>query len=122
MLSRILIADDEKLATVALKIFLSDQGYEVRTATSPDKTIREGLAFRPDLLLVDYLLGPGQRGTDVARTLLAQLPGLKVLIMTGLPSDRLDSTDDLGGYSVIRKPLDLDQVRRSVAELVGAPQ
>ena len=122
MLPRILIADDERLATMALEMFLSDAGYDVRTATSAEKTVREGRTFRPDLLLVDYLLGGGQRGTDVARTLKNELPNLKVVVMTGLPSDRLDSTQDLNGYTVITKPIDLNHVARSVADLVGGPR
>ena len=119
MCSRILIADDERLATMALQMFLTDEGYSVRTATSAEKTVREGRSFRPNLLLVDYLLGPGQRGTDVARTLQNDLPNLKVVIMTGLPADRLESHQDLDGYTVITKPIDLDHVARSVAALIG---
>jgi len=104
---------------MALQMFLSDEGYEVRTATSAENTVREGRSFRPDLLMVDYLLGPGDRGTDVARTLRNDLHDLKVLVMTGLPADELDSIKDLREYTVLYKPLDLEQVARSVAQLVG---
>ena len=119
MVPRILIADDERLAAMALRMFLSDEGYDVRTATSAERTIREGRAFRPDVLLVDYLLGPGQRGTDVARALQVDMPALKVVVMTGLPADRTESNRDLDGFLVLAKPLDLAQVARSVADAVG---
>ncbi len=122
MLARILIADDERLATMALSMFLTDAGYEVRTATSADKTLTEGRAFQPDLLLVDYLLGAGQRGTDVARVLKADLPNLKVLVMTGLPPEDLShpkTSSDLDAYTVVTKPLDLDDIARSIRRLVG---
>ncbi|MEM7675111.1 MAG: response regulator [Myxococcota bacterium] len=119
MLPRILIADDERLATMALQMFLTDEGYEVRTATSAEGTVSEGRSFRPDLLMVDYLLGPGDRGTDVARTLRTDLQNLKVLIMTGLPAEELGSNKDLQEYTVLYKPLDLELVARSVASLVG---
>ena len=119
MCLRILIADDERLAAMALQMYLSDQGYAVRTANSAESTVREGLEFRPNLLLIDYMLGPGQRGTEVAQLLLAELPEMKIMVMTGLPTDRLDAANELSGYNVLAKPLNLDHVGRSVAALVG---
>ena len=117
MLSRILIADDERLATMALSMFLSDEGYEVRTATSAAGTLTEARAFRPDVLLVDYRLGAGQRGTDVAKALKNDLPDLKVVVMTGLPLEHVDAPPDLAAYPVICKPLDLDDVALSIRRL-----
>ncbi len=120
MTRRILIVDDERLATMALQMLLSDQGYEVRTAASASKTIREARSFQPDLLMVDYLLGPGDKGTDLAHSLQKDLPRLRVIIMTGLPEDRVASMPEFEGFRVLAKPLDLKQTVRSVADLIGS--
>ncbi len=114
-MTRILIADDERLATTALGFFLSDRGHEVRTADSGEAAVAAGQASPPEVLLVDYLLGGRMNGLDVARALLAVAPGLRVLVVTGLPVERvLRAGADIGTLEVIAKPFDLDAVAEAI--------
>nr|WP_234810821.1 response regulator [Sphingobium herbicidovorans] len=62
---------------------LSDLGFNVKSTTSATEAqslIDEGI--EPDLLITDHLM-PGMTGTELARSVLRQLPGTEVLIMSG---------------------------------------
>ena len=63
---RVLVVDDEHLATMVIGHALSDKGYDVRIANSLTAGLEIGRSFSPDLLLVDYLLSDKGTGLDVA--------------------------------------------------------
>jgi CheY-like chemotaxis protein len=79
----VLLVDDEDLVRASAADMLLDLGYQVVEAGSADvalKLLDEGLV--PDLLVTDHLM-PGLTGTELARMLKAQLPGLPVLVVSG---------------------------------------
>lgn len=83
MTKKILIIEDHPLFREGLTALLDRyEGYEVIGEAG---TGREGLLlaakFKPDLVLLDITL-PGISGIQVARELLAELPGSKVLIVS----------------------------------------
>jgi CheY-like chemotaxis protein len=62
---------------------LGELGYHVVEAPSAEEAlrlIRGGL--RPELLITDHLM-PGMNGTDLARIVRLELPGLPVLLVSG---------------------------------------
>jgi PAS domain S-box-containing protein len=78
-----LLVDDEDLVRESAAQMLSDLGYIVNCTTSADEAqtlIDQGL--EPDLLITDHLM-PGMTGTELARSVLRQLPRTQVLIMSG---------------------------------------
>ena|GEM_PF-96979 len=78
-----LLVDDEDLVRESAAQMLSDLGFEVKATTSATEAqslIDEGI--EPDLLITDHLM-PGMTGTELARSVLRQLPGTEVLIMSG---------------------------------------
>jgi CheY-like chemotaxis protein len=78
-----LLVDDEDLVRESAAQMLSDLGYIVACTTSADEAqtlIDQGL--EPDLLITDHLM-PGMTGTELARSVLRQLPRTQVLIMSG---------------------------------------
>jgi DNA-binding response OmpR family regulator len=119
---KVLIADDERLSNIALRLFLTDRGHDVRTAESAEEAISVGLAYRPDVLVTDFLLGDDLKGTDVARSLQSNDPGLKVVLLTGLPEDRVrGDLDGVREAKVCPKPFDLDALLALIAELTIPP-
>ena len=51
---------------------------------TPGLAIERSLEFRPDVLVVDWLLGDKQTGADLVVELRARLPHLQVVVMSGL--------------------------------------
>ena len=78
-----LLVDDEELVRMSTADMLSDLGYQVVEASSAEEAlrlIREGLD--PVLLVSDHLM-PGMNGTDLARLIRSERPGVQILIVSG---------------------------------------
>jgi CheY-like chemotaxis protein len=93
----------------------------VETATNGYEAGARTMAFRPDLLLIDYDLGDAT-ALDVARTVRSD-PALKrtrILCMSGyLTSEQAEAVLHQGVDDFIAKPIDLPDLRRRVLKLVG---
>ncbi len=82
-LLRVLIADDEPLATERLQLLLArSQGASlVGTAADGESAVTLSQELSPDLLLLDIAM-PGLDGIEVARTLARQRPAPAVVFVT----------------------------------------
>ena len=80
---RILIADDEPLATERLQLLLARVGGVdlVGTASDGDSAVRMAEALNPDAVLLDIAM-PGLDGIDVARALARRRPSPAVIFIT----------------------------------------
>lgn len=65
-MSRILIADDDKLLTSVYSQAFESAGYQTAIANDGNEAIDQLLNYKPDLILLDLLL-PGIDGIDVLR-------------------------------------------------------
>ncbi|HEX8622438.1 MAG TPA: PAS domain S-box protein [Allosphingosinicella sp.] len=78
----VLLVDDEALVRASTADMLVDLGYEVIEAESGQEALAL-IASRPtDLVITDHLM-PGLSGTELARILASERPGLAVLIVSG---------------------------------------
>src|SRR5438094_5266901 len=88
--ARILIADDQADVVTALKLLLSDEGYDVTAAASPAAVLAavEKADFDLALLDLNYTRDTtsGQEGLDLIDRLQAVDPTLPVLVMTAWSS------------------------------------
>ncbi len=106
MKPRILVIDDEESIRFTLDIFLSDEGYEVTTASNHDEAISCINTSAFDLVFADILLPDGKTGIDVLKEIKQRgLPCLCVII-TGIPEVKTASeTVRLGAFDYIAKPV-----------------
>ena len=112
---RILVVEDEVPSALPIVAFLRDEGHEVRLAVDGESALACASEFTPNVLLCDWLLGPGMDGIDVARRLQERFPELDVVFMTGLPrSGILSRSSDLRVRAVLTKPLSLEDIARAV--------
>jgi DNA-binding response OmpR family regulator len=105
--NKILIVDDEVGIIDEIRDFLSEEGYDVRTAD----TVKDGISllttFQPDVLIVDMKL-PDASGIDVLRVCRAQLPNTKTMVVTGYVDQKvMDEAENLGRDMFLQKPFDL---------------
>ena len=78
---RVLLADDHPMILDSLARLLESEFDIVGRASSGAEALDLGLGLRPDLAILDIAM-PGLDGTEIARRLLAELPGLKVLMLS----------------------------------------
>jgi PAS domain S-box-containing protein len=107
---RVLLVEDEAEVRQVVRHHLESLGCVVGdfgTAEQALASIDDHAGF--DLLLTDVALGPGMRGTELARRVRSRWPAAAVLLMSGYAAE----TTEEGAWAVLRKPFDR-------AELAGA--
>lgn len=107
--TKILIIEDEAAIAELLAYGLMREGYESRTAGSRAEGLREMESFRPDLLVLDWMLPDGS-GLDICKTVTASY-NIPILMLTA----KSDITDkilglEFGADDYITKPFDLREV------------
>lgn len=81
---RILIADDHAVVRSGLKLLMANYGYQIAgEAASSQEAVSEALRLRPDLILMDLAMPPGEGGgLEATKRLKELLPQIPVIILT----------------------------------------
>lgn len=105
MKKRILIAEDESLIRMDIRLMLEDNGFEVvGEAGNGDKAIELAFAHRPDLILMDIKM-PKINGLQASQVIASQLD-LPILLITAYSQKEFIEKarqDNIVGYLV--KPI-----------------
>jgi len=83
---RILIVDDHPLVRQGIAAALT-KATDIRIvdeASDGDQALEKARTAKPDLVLLDIAL-PGKNGLEVLRQLRAEMPGIRVLILSAFP-------------------------------------
>ena len=106
----ILIVDDETTILQSLSGILSDEGYEVLTASNGYEGLKIIEEESPDLVLLDIWM-PGMDGIETLREIKRATPFLQVVIISGHGTiETAVKATKLGGYDFIEKPLSIEKV------------
>jgi len=117
---KILVIDDEAEVTEMVATNLTEHGYEVETLTKPRAAAEVALRFKPDVILLDYIM-PKASGSDVLHNLrrmarFAKTPIVFVSAVAPPTGNNADPTTAGGGP--VQKPVEMaDLVKRIEAEL-----
>jgi CheY-like chemotaxis protein len=117
---RILVAEDEALAAMAIEDELLRAGYEVELAPDGQAALDAARRAPPDLLLTDLRM-PRLDGFGLIRALRGIDPALPVVVMTGYApqgSSEAFRREGEGPVTVFPKPLDMDAVLAMLRRLV----
>jgi CheY-like chemotaxis protein len=120
--ARILVAEDEALAAMAIEDELLREGYEVVIAPDGQAALEAARAALPDLLLTDLRM-PRLDGVGLIRELRSIAPTLPVVVMTGYaPSGGTEAFRALGDgpVALFTKPLDMDAVLAELRRMLSA--
>ncbi len=111
---RVLIADDEPLATERLQLLLAkvDGAQMVGTASDGESAINLARALNPDLLLLDIAM-PGLDGIDVALSLAAQAPSPAVVFVTAFDQFAV-AAFEVEAVDYLMKPVDPVRLQRAL--------
>ncbi len=113
----ILIVEDEPSLGEAIKEGLERAGHVCRLVDDGEAAI-ESLKKRPPHVVVsDYRLGGRMTGLDVLRDARAHNPWTQTILITAHGDEGVarDAFKDVGVFDYLKKPLDLDLLRRQVA-------
>lgn len=121
---KILIVDDEAEVTGLVKTHLEQTGgFVVRTENESRKAVAAAVEFRPDLVILDYLM-PDMDGGEVAAQLkeVDSLRETPIIFLTGIVS-----RDDVGvsgrlvrDQIVVAKPVNLETLERLIRNRLQA--
>ena len=119
---KILVVDDKKDSRVLVGKVLRLRGYEVIGAGNGDDAVNMAQTELPDLILMDVRMPGGIDGLEAIRRIkaLPELVHIPILAMTASvrPED-VQRALDAGCSGFIRKPIDIDELPKEVAEHIA---
>lgn len=117
MSAPILIVDDHPGNLKLLSYILTQQGYDIRTATDADEALRVLASFQPRLILMDLQL-PGMDGLQLTARLRKD-PAFSATIIVAVTASAMKGDEEravsAGCDGYITKPIDTRALPRTVA-------
>ncbi len=118
---RILVVDDESIVRDSYELALAEAGYDVRTVASGREAVQACRAERFDAVLADLKM-PDMDGLEVARVVSRESPGVRVVIVTGYPSqESAEQAARLGVAGYLEKPLSPERLSAATAAALARP-
>ncbi|MCK5241426.1 response regulator [bacterium] len=121
MNKKILVVDDEPAIGRMVKMSLSYEGYDARTAINGFEAMESVVDWKPYLLVLDIMM-PGMDGYEVCAEIKnkPETKNIKVIFLTA----RGSSGDERKGFAVggddfIVKPFDPEVLIEKIKELIG---
>jgi DNA-binding NtrC family response regulator len=120
----ILVVDDELDILRLAETVLRQAGHPVTAARSADAAIRavETMAIKPAILVTDVVM-PGMSGPLLADRLMAEIPGLRVLFMSGYDDRQIVQRYVVEkGFALLPKPFKPQTLLAAVREALATTQ
>lgn len=117
----ILYVDDEESLVFLTKRLLERHGFRVSGYTDPKSALNDFLmkSHEFDLLITDQSM-PGMCGTDLAREILQQKPGTRIVLVSGyLQAHEIEHARSIGIREVITKPNTVDELVLAVQRILS---
>jgi len=107
---RILIVEDDRLSSAALRALLADRGHPVSCAYTIAQAMEQLVSFQPQCAVLDLMLPDGS-GVQVHRYIREHGLNVSVAVATaGNDEAALRDVHDLRADLVMRKPIDLSRL------------
>jgi two-component system phosphate regulon sensor histidine kinase PhoR len=117
--SKILVVDDELTVCKSIRQALVRDDYEVDMALSGEEALRKEAERHYDVLIVDLMM-PGLSGMDLLKSLKAQDPASKIVMVTGYPTMKNTvQAMQLGAFDFLPKPFLPSDLRGVVARALA---
>lgn len=123
---RVLMVEDDSEVRTIVHNFLQTLQCHVTSAASGEQALLalnaagDGQPPLFDLLLSDIALGPGMRGTELARLAQERLPQMAVLLMSGYSAELLEADrESPPAWELLRKPYSRDELAQAIARVIG---
>lgn len=115
----VLLAEDDEAIRAALETMLAERGYRVLTAGTAREAAHLARQHQGRIsLLISDIVMPGQCGSELAREMVRQHPGMRVLFITGYPDAAKTAAS---GAVLLSKPFSRDLLARKLHEVLDRP-
>jgi CheY-like chemotaxis protein len=115
-----LLVDDHPDVLVGIGAYLNGAGFDVTRVATGDEALSYLLSGQQFALLVTDYAMPGMNGVDLAKQALERHPTLKVLIITGFPSDA-GLFNRPSGVAMLAKPFRRSTLIEVLQSLLAVP-
>jgi excisionase family DNA binding protein len=116
----ILVVDDEDVTRQFITSALQTGQRQLLSASSGEEALEIAKQTDIDLVLLDLIM-PGINGVETFRQLHVLRPELPVVIVTGYPdTDLMTKALEIGPFTMINKPIDLNHLQKVVDVIVGS--
>ncbi len=117
----LVVDDDPEIVELMVDVLERDGRFEVRTASSGYDSGVITQEFRPDLMILDYML-PDVNGNVVCKTI-RQNPvfeHMKIIIVSGvIDKDEIEELMKVGANAFMKKPFSIDELVNEMVELLA---
>ena len=108
----IFYVDDDENNIHALSTLMDNWGCTFSSATSPTSSLEYASEHdAPDVILMDYQLGPETNGIQLADELLGHWQNIPVCIVSAAPDEDLSTRVTGHGFDFLRKPIKPGKLR-----------
>jgi CheY-like chemotaxis protein len=115
---RILVIDDDRYVRLLLCDLLSTWGYEADVASDGSEGLALFVRGSYDAVLTDLAM-PQVSGLDVAAGIRLVDPAVAVILFTAVMGEVREN--ERLGVTVLRKPVDIDDLRRALRDTLTGP-
>jgi CheY-like chemotaxis protein len=120
---KVLVVDDEALVRTMMCDGLQAIGYTPLSASSGEEALQSVKAERPACVLLDIMM-PDLDGYDTCAALKADAgtSSMPVVLVSATTDARVvERAEKVGAAAVLRKPVRLDELQRTIVRALGVP-
>ncbi|MEA1980585.1 MAG: response regulator [candidate division Zixibacteria bacterium] len=116
-MKKILVIDNSKIIRNLLYDYFTDIGYSVELANNGLEGIEKALSHNYDIVFCDIHM-PKRNGFQVYSEVVKEKPELPFIMTDSLPDNLAEKAVELGAYTCLTKPFNLDQLKQTVEKLL----
>ena len=118
---KILVVDDDaEIVELMVDVLVRDGRFDIKTASSGYEAGIVTEQFRPDLIILDYML-PDVNGNIVCRTIRSnsEFADTKIIIVSGVVNQsEIEDLLDSGAQDFVRKPFNIAELVDKIAGIL----
>lgn len=118
---KILVVDDDaEIVELMVDVLVRDGRFDIKTASSGYEAGIVTEQFRPDLIILDYML-PDVNGNIVCRTIRSnsEFANTKIIIVSGVVNQsEIEDLLDSGAQDFVRKPFNIAELVDKIAGIL----
>jgi excisionase family DNA binding protein len=116
----LVVDDDEQIVELFVDVLTRDGRFEVKTAATGYDAGLLTQQFRPDLMILDYML-PDLNGNAVCRAVRQDplLASMKIIIVSGVvKQEEIDDLRRAGANEFVKKPFNIERLLAQIGALL----
>ena len=116
---KILVVDDKKIIGDLFEFTLGYGGHDITVVTNAQDAINAVQKNRFDIAFLDIVM-PERDGVEILGEIRKISPQLPIIMMSGYSvEDKRIQAKDLGAITCLKKPFEMDDVRKAVKDAIG---